>query len=187
MAPGAVERDPAPVERGRSGRSGADPFPRERARGILSAVKRRTVGAAASLVAIAAAVTGWRVVDAGAAAPKDYLATLDVAGAPAGVLVPGGRAAVVVRITNSGPQDVVVHEIVGAGPITSNKPACNASSVTFTGRTDLAVVVPRKSAKAPGTADVTLPAAAAMSAAATNACQDATFTIPLSLAGDPTP
>jgi hypothetical protein len=150
-------------------------------------VKRRTIGTAAVLVAVAATVTSWRIVDAGAAAPKDYLATLDVTAAPTGLLVPGGRAAVVVRITNSGPQDVVVHEIVGGGAITSNKAACNAASVTFTGRTDLAVVVPRKNGKNPGTADITLPAAAAMSNAAANACQDATFTIPLSLAGDPKP
>jgi hypothetical protein len=144
-------------------------------------VKRTAIGIAVSLAAVSA-VTGWRLVDAGAAAaPKDVLATVDVSASPAGVLTPGGRAPVVLRITNSGPQDVVVREVAGNGAITSNKPSCNAASVTFTGRSDLAILVVRKSGKV----DVTLPAAVAMSNAAANACQDATFTIPVRLGGDP--
>jgi hypothetical protein len=187
MDPGAVERGGAPRfardEHGESARATSAGSVRT---GILSPVKRTTIGTVVSLAAVATTVvTGWRLVDAGAAASKDYLATMEVTAVPAGALTPGGRAAVVLRITNAGSQDVVVHEVAGNGTITSDKRTCNVASVTFTGRSDLAILVPRKSGKNPGTADVTLPGAAAMSKSANDACQDATFTIPVRLGGDP--
>jgi hypothetical protein len=141
---------------------------------------------AAVAVAAAAIVAGTGLVTVGAtAAPKSYLATVDVSAQVASTLAPGGHGDLVLRITNSGPQAVAVAEVLPNGPVTANRSGCNASAVSFAGARGLAVVVPRKSGQTPGRVDVTLRGVVAMSNAANDRCQGATFTIPVALSGDP--
>ena len=105
------------------------------------------------------------------------LATVQVT--PTDNLYPGGMADVEIEIVNPNPYPVRVISIAGNGPITSGNGACDiANGVTFADQTGGTWDV-----LANNSATFTLTNAASMSNASVDACQGATFTIPVTLAG----
>ena len=78
-----------------------------------------------------------------------------------------------------------VTAVTGSGSITadSGHSGCTTTGVTFTNQTGLSLVVPAKAGAVNGTLQTSLTNAASMSNASLNACQGATFTIPVSLTG----
>lgn len=97
---------------------------------------------------------------------------------PSSALLPGSSADVVLRVSNPNPQPVTLLSVTGAGSITpdAGHPGCTTSGVTFTDQTGLSMTIP-----ASGTTLVHLAGAASMSAASSNGCQGATFSIPVSI------
>ena len=99
-----------------------------------------------------------------------------VSATPTAQLYPGGKADVAITIKNQNAYPVLVTEINnGSGSITSTT-ACDVSNgVSFANQTG-SWAVPANS-----TATFSLTNAASMSNASIDACQNATFTIPVSL------
>ena len=96
---------------------------------------------------------------------------------PVGALVPNTSTDLKVTFTNPNPYDVVVTAITnGTGGIDSSVAACDlAHGVSFDEATGLNVRVPADTSNTV----VTLEDALSMSYASDNACQSATFTVPL--------
>jgi hypothetical protein len=100
-----------------------------------------------------------------------------------GLLYPSGTAAVTLTLVNPNPYPVKVTEINGDGAIVSGEDTCDSSTgVTFADQKG-SWVIPAKAAGEDGTLLVTLSAAASMSNASHNACQNQIFTIPVALVG----
>jgi predicted phage tail protein len=101
------------------------------------------------------------------------------AGSPTTPLLPGGTGDVVLQVSNPNAFAVTLVSVTGSGTITVDgaHSGCNASAVTFTDQTSLSVSIPASSTNY----QVDLPAAASMSAGAANACQGATFSIPVTI------
>ena len=91
-------------------------------------------------------------------------------------LYPGSNGAVKVDVTNPNPFAVTVSSIAGNGAVTSGAPGCTTTGVTFN-----APAVTGQVIAAGATANLTLAGAASMSNASDNACQGATFSIPLTV------
>jgi hypothetical protein len=108
------------------------------------------------------------------------VAALTGGDAPSSSLRPGGTGDVVLRIQNTNPFTVTLVSVAG-GPaaITADAahPGCTTTGVTFANQTGLSASI----AASPGTTLVHLPNAAAMSAASSNGCQGATFSIPVTI------
>ena len=97
---------------------------------------------------------------------------------PASSLLPAGPAGeVILRLSNPNAFAVTLVSVVGNGTITadSGHSGCSTTGVSFTNQTGLSVSVPA------GSSLVRLPAAASMSTASLNACQGATFHIPVTI------
>jgi len=97
-----------------------------------------------------------------------------------GVLYPGGSGDLALAINNPNPYPVTVVSVTGNGTITSNMAGCEPENhgVTFADQTELDLQVP-----AEGSASHVLAGAVAMDQTAADACQGATFTVPIALAG----
>jgi Putative metal-binding motif len=97
-----------------------------------------------------------------------------------GTLYPGGTGDMALSVNNPNPYPVTVTSVVGAGPIVSSSPACNANGhgVSFTNQTGLSLVVP-----AQGSASFVLADSVTMAESSANECQGATFEIPVALTG----
>jgi len=95
-------------------------------------------------------------------------------------LFPGAIGDLKITIKNDNGYPVRVTDVTGSGTITSDKgSACDASTgVTFTDQHIQTLDVPASSS-----ATFTLANAVGMSNASDNACQGATFTVPVSLVG----
>lgn len=98
-------------------------------------------------------------------------------------LYPGNSGAVKVKIVNPNPYAVTVTKVEGNGAITADSTHATAGctttgGVSFTDQTGLSISVP-----ANGSTETTFATAAAMASSSPNACQGATFTIPVSLTG----
>jgi hypothetical protein len=100
-------------------------------------------------------------------------------GTPTNLLYPGGTGDVAATITNPNAYPVRVTGISGNGAITSDKPGCDSPShgVTFTNQSG-AWDVPGK-----GNLGVVLVGAVTMSTDSPDACQGASFSIPLAVVG----
>ncbi len=148
----------------------------------------RRITAASLFVGVAlvgsVAFAAWTATGSGSGYTKattaQALTTVDVSATAASQLYPGGTGDVIIRISNPNPYAVQVTNVTGSGAITSDGgAACNSSTgVTFSDQSGLTLSVP-----ASGAATFTLSGAAAMSNASANACQGATFTIPVTLSG----
>jgi hypothetical protein len=129
----------------------------------------------------------WATIGAGSgAAPNGTMATVTVealvAGdSPQGTLVPGGTADVAVRAFNPNGFAVQVYGISGNGDAAAdaNHPACTTTGVTFLD--PAAPLSPAVTIPANSSVLITLPGAAAMSAASSSGCQGATFSLPVTL------
>jgi hypothetical protein len=102
------------------------------------------------------------------------------AGTPATPLLPDGTGDVVLQVDNPNDFAVTLVSVTGSGSITvdSEHSGCDPSVVTFTNQTGLSIGVPANTTGY----QVDLPGAAAMSSAAADACQGATFSIPATIA-----
>jgi hypothetical protein len=146
-----------------------------------------TIVATLSLVAFVYAAwttngSGNGYAKAGTAQP---LTTVDVSASTTATLYPGVSGDVLLKIDNSNPYAVTVTAVSGNGAITPDggHAGCTTTGVTFTNQSSLNIVVPAKAGAVDGTVQTTLTGAATMSNASVNACQGATFTIPVTLTG----
>jgi hypothetical protein len=126
--------------------------------------------------------TGSAYAKAGTAAA---IGTIDVSASTTATLYPGVSGDVLIKLDNPNPYVVTVTAVTGNGAITpdAGHSGCTTTGVTFTNQTGLSLVIPAKSGGVNGTLQTTLTNAASMSNASLNACQGATFTIPVSLTG----
>lgn len=109
------------------------------------------------------------------------LSTVDVSASTSATLYPGGPAGdVKIEISNPNSYPVKVTGVSGNGTITADAghSGCTTTGVTFTDQTGLNISVAANSS-----ATATLTGAASMSNASLNACQGATFTIPVTISG----
>ena len=102
------------------------------------------------------------------------------AAAASETLYPGGDGDLTLTITNPNPYPVTVAEVVAAGVVVSSSSECDdaGNGVAFTDQTGLSLGVP-----ADDSTSVTLPGSVTMAESSPDACQGATFTIPVSLSG----
>ena len=108
------------------------------------------------------------------------LTTVDVSASTTASLYPGITGNVLIKITNPNPFAVRVTDVTRTGTITadSGHSGCTTTGVTFTDQSGLTLDVAASTAT-----QFTLTGAASMSNASLDACQGATFTIPVSLTG----
>ena len=114
------------------------------------------------------------------AGSSQALTTIDVSASTSATLYPGSTGDVKLQISNPNPYAVRVTAVSGNGTITpdAGHSGCTTTGVTFTNQTGLTIDIAANSSTT-----TTLSGAAAMSNASLNACQGATFTIPVSLTG----
>ncbi|MEA2308711.1 MAG: hypothetical protein QOG41_1793 [Thermoleophilaceae bacterium] len=149
--------------------------------------------AVAVLVAVMAAVglvyAAWTTNGTGNAYAKagtsQAISTVDVSASTTATLYPGVTGDVLIKLDNPNPYPVTVTAITGNGTIAADAghSGCTTTGVTFTNQSSLSLVIPAKSGGVDGVLQSTLTGAAAMSNASLNACQGATFTIPVTLTG----
>jgi hypothetical protein len=159
-----------------------------------SITKRLTAGTIVLGVALASSIAfaAWTASGSGSgytqAISAQPLTTVDVSASTSAQLYPGGTGDVKIRISNPNPYPVVVTDVSGLGlPVgfTSDKVGCTGAStgLVYTDQTGLSISVPAQVGVTPGTANYTLTGSVAMTNASVNACQGATFTIPVTLLG----
>ena len=145
--------------------------------------------AVATIVAVVSAVgfvyAAWTTNGGGSGYAKagtaQALTTVDVSASTSATLYPGGPAGdVSIRIANPNPFPVKVTGVSGNGAITADAghSGCTTTGVSFTDQTGLNISVAANSQ-----VTETLSGAASMSNASLNACQGATFTIPVTISG----
>ena len=91
-------------------------------------------------------------------------------------LYPGSNGDVELSIENPNAFDVTLSSIAADGAVTTTAPGCNTTGVTFTAPATAGQVI-----AAGATLSLSLPNAASMSNASDNACQGATFSVPVTV------
>ena len=128
----------------------------------------------AANVAFAAWVSGGT--GSGSAQATSAVALTTTAASTTAQLFPGGSGDLKITVKNDNGYPVRVTQITGSGAITSGVSGCDTSNgVTFTNQTGTWDVA------AHSTLAATLTNAVHMSNASVDACQNATFTVPVSL------
>ncbi|MGZ5295148.1 MAG: hypothetical protein ACXWH5_14350 [Actinomycetota bacterium] len=156
--------------------------------------KKLTAGTIVLGVALAASVAfaAWTATGTGSgytqATTASALSTVDVSASTTAQLYPGGTGDVEIRVSNPNPYPVLVTSVSGSGlpgGITSDTVGCSGAGtgLVFTDQTGLTIAVPAAVGATPGEASETLTGAVAMTNASVNACQGATFAIPVTLSG----
>ena len=152
--------------------------------------KRTFIAGSMTLIAMAAVgfvYAAWTANGTGSSYAKagnsQALTTVDVSATTGASLYPGVTGDVKLQISNPNPYPVRVTGVSLNGQQSdiaadSGHSGCTTTGVTFTNQSSLTVDVPAGSS-----ATTTLTGTAAMSNASLNACQGATFTIPVSLTG----
>ena len=136
------------------------------------------------MTAVGFVYAAWTTSGAGSGYAKagtgQSLTTVDVSASTGATLYPGATGDVKLQISNPNPYAVRVTAVSGNGTITADAghSGCTTTGVTFTNQSGLTIDVPASSSTT-----TTLTGAAAMSNASLNACQGATFTIPVTLTG----
>ena len=151
----------------------------------MTHVMKRRVTVLASMISVllvtSVAFAAWTANGAGNgyAEAGSHTALTTTAVAVADKLFPTTSSDVKVTINNGNPYDVAVSAINGSGTITSSIPACNTAGhgVTFADQ-DAGWTVP-----ANDSLTVTLADAASMANTSDNTCQNADFTIPVTILG----
>ena len=153
--------------------------------------KRNFIVGSMALIAMAAVgfvYAAWTTNGSGSGYAKagsaSALTTVDVSASTTASLYPGQNGDVKLSINNSNPYAVRVTAVSGNGTITADGThvtagcATGVHGVTFTNQTGQAIDIAANSSTT-----TTLTGAASMAASSDNACQGATFTIPVSLTG----
>ena len=128
-------------------------------------------------------VAEWLATGSGSGSAKalsaQELTTVAVV-SPSATLFPGGSGDLSLTINNPNSYPVTVTGVSGDGAITSDTSGCTTAThgVTFTNQTGLTLAVP-----AQDDATFVLENTVAMAASSADACQGATFTIPVALTG----
>lgn len=141
---------------------------------------------AGALFVVGVATAQWLASGTGSGYAKSGTAvsvsTADVSGTVTGDLLPGGTGDLTLSIANPNDYDVTVTDVVfGKKAITSDTAGCDSTNhgVTLTSQSGLSLTVPAGST---GTVHV-LDGVVAMASTSADACQGATFTIPVALSG----
>ena len=142
-------------------------------------------GASLVFAAWTSSGTGQGYAKAGSA---QALSTMDATASTSATLYPGSTGDVRIKISNPNSYPVRVTSVSLNGTnadITADAghSGCTTTGVSFTNQTGLTIDVPAKSGGVNGVAEATLSGAASMSNASLDACQGATFTIPVSISG----
>ena len=147
--------------------------------------KLAVVTTAVAFAAVSLVYAAWTTNGTGSgyaqAGTAQALSTVDVSASTSATLYPGGPAGdVSIRISNPNSYPVTVTGVAGNGAITADAghAGCTTTGVSFTDQTGLSISVP-----ANGATTATLTGAASMSNASVNACQGATFAIPVTISG----
>ena len=152
--------------------------------------KRNVIAASMTLivmVAVGFVYAAWTTSGTGSgyakAGTSQALTTVDVSATTTASLYPGQSGSVTVKISNPNGYNVRVTGISLNGQQSdiaadAGHSGCTTTGVTFTNQSGLSLDVNAGSA-----AEFTLNSAASMTNASLNACQGATFTIPVSLTG----
>ena len=152
--------------------------------------KRNMIAASMTLIAMAAVgfvYAAWTTNGSGSGYAKagnsQALTTVDVSATTGASLYPGITGDVKLQISNPNPFPVRVTAVSLNGQQSdivadSGHSGCTTTGVTFTNQSGLTIDIPASSSTTS-----TLTGAAAMSNASLNACQGATFTVPVSLTG----
>jgi hypothetical protein len=151
---------------------------------------RRAIGGAVVLGALVAAglvYAAWTAGGQGSgyvrAGTAVALSTVDASAQTTATLYPGGSGDVVLKVHNPNPYPVRITDVALRGANSDIAPdgahaGCDPTGVSFSDRTGLSIDVDPSSDR-----QTTLTGAAEMSNASADACQGATFAIPLTLSG----
>jgi len=159
---------------------------------ITGRVPTTLMATAAAVVVTSMVFAAWTSNGTGSATTKagssSALSTVDASASTSATLYPGVDGDVKLTISNPNPFAVRVTNVSLNGTNSDITPdgshsGCDPTGVSFTNQTGLSIDVPGKSGGTNGSATATLTGAASMSNASVNACQGATFTIPVSLTG----
>ena len=157
------------------------------ATGMRVVGKRNVIAASMTLIAMVAVgfvYAAWTSNGSGSgyakAGTSQTLTTVDVSASTGATLYPGVSGDVKLQISNPNPYAVRVTAVSGNGTITpdAGHSGCTTTGVTFTNQSSLTIDI-----AANASTTTTLTGAASMSNASVNACQGATFTIPVTLTG----
>jgi hypothetical protein len=149
--------------------------------------RRRLVFGVVTVLALAAVglvYAAWTTNGSGSGYAKagtaQALTTVDVSATTSASLYPGTSGDVKLQINNPNPYAVRVTAVSGNGTITADAghSGCTTTGVSFANQSSLTIDIAANSSTTS-----TLTGAASMSNASLNACQGATFTIPVSLTG----
>ena len=155
--------------------------------GVTFLNRRNLVAGAMTLIVLGAVgfvYAAWTTNGSGSgyakAGSSQTLSTVDVSASTGATLYPGVTGDVKLQISNPNPYNVRVTAVSANGAITADAghSGCTTTGVTFTNQSSLTIDIAKNSSTT-----TTLTGAAAMSNASLNACQGATFTIPVSLTG----
>jgi hypothetical protein len=157
--------------------------------------KRRVIGGAITVLVlgiVGLVYAAWTTTGSGSgyakAGSSSALSTVDVSASTTATLYPGTSGDVLIKLSNPNPFPVQVTGVSLNGANSdiaadASHSGCTTTGVSFSNQTGLSIDVPAKSGGTNGTAQATLTNAATMSNASLNACQGATFTIPVSISG----
>ena len=149
--------------------------------------RRRLIFGAVTVLVLAAVglvYAAWTTNGSGSGYAKagtaQALTTVDVSATTSASLYPGTSGDVKLQISNPNPYAVRVTAVSGNGTITADAghSGCTTTGVSFANQSSLTIDIAASSSTTS-----TLTGAASMSNASLNACQGATFTIPVSLTG----
>ena len=149
--------------------------------------RRRVIFAGVAVLAMSAVglvYAAWTTNGSGSgyakAGSSQALTTVDVSATTGASLYPGVNGDVKIQVSNPNPYAVRVSAIADTGAATpdAGHSGCTTTGVKFYDQTGLTLDIPANSSTT-----TTLTGAASMSNASLDACQGATFTIPVSLTG----
>ena len=149
--------------------------------------RRNLVAGAMTLIVLTAVgfvYAAWTTSGSGSgyakAGSSQALTTVDVSASTGATLYPGVSGDVKLQISNPNPYAVRVTAVTGNGAITADAghSGCTTTGVSFANQSSLTIDIAANSSTTS-----TLTGAASMSNASLNACQGATFAIPVTLTG----
>jgi hypothetical protein len=143
--------------------------------------RKTLLAAAAILLSLGSGTAFAYFTSAGTGTASASTGTLTVtlaatAGPPSTPLYPGGTGDVALKVNNPNSFAVTLVSVVATGGTITASNGCSPTGVSFTNQTGLSIPI-----AASATVQVHLSGAASMSSSSANACQGATFSIPVTI------